>query len=295
MSANPAFERLLRRDRAVTVAALALLCALTWAYIAIGAGLGMPAWDMTTLALLPHQAGAHPAGMPMAGMDMAPPEAGWGPAHWALVVGMWWAMMVAMMTPAAAPTILLYARVLRHAAAAGGPLANDIPTARARTGLFAGGYFLAWLGFSVVAATLQQALQQTGAMSATMGSRVGWLSGAVLVAAGLYQLSPWKNACLSRCRAPAGFLARHWRPGATGALRLGLLHGAWCIGCCWMLMALLFVGGVMNLAWIAALTLLVLAEKYLPGGRGLGRAAGVVLVGWGLVVLVVVAAVLLVG
>lgn len=294
MSANPAFERLLKRDRAVTVAALALLCTLTWVYIAAGAGLGMPAWDMTTLALLPHQAGAQPMpGMEMPFMDMdmdiAMSGEAWDPAQWALVIGMWWAMMVAMMTPSAAPTILLYARVLRHAAAAGGPLANDIPTARARTGLFAAGYFLAWLAFSVVAATLQQVLQQTGVLSSmTMGSRIGWLSGTVLVVAGLYQLSPWKNACLSRCRAPAAFLARHWRPGATGALRLGLLHGAWCVGCCWMLMALLFVGGVMNLVWIVALSVLVLAEKHLPGGRWLGLGAGIVLVAWGLVVLLAV-------
>lgn len=280
MSANPAFERLLKRDRAVVLAALAMLCALTWVYIVVGAGLGMPAWDMTTLTLLPHEAGTGP----MPGMEM--PGEAWEPAQWVLVTGMWWAMMVAMMTPSAAPTILLHARVHRHAVASGHPLASGVLTARAPTGAFAAGYFLAWLAFSVAAAALQQALQQAGILSSmTMGSRIGWLSGTVLVIAGLYQLTPLKNACLSHCRTPAAFLAHHWRPGAAGALRLGLLHGAYCVGCCWVLMALLFVGGVMNLAWIATLSVLVLAEKHLPGGRWLGRGAGIVLVAWGLVVL----------
>jgi predicted metal-binding membrane protein len=108
---------------------------------------------------------------------------------------------------------------------------------------------------------------------------------ALLIAAGLYQLSPLKDACLGRCRSPADFLARNYRPGASGALRLGLLHGAYCVGCCWMLMALLFVGGVMNLIWIAALTLLVAAEKLLPGGNWLARIAGMAMVGWGAMLL----------
>jgi predicted metal-binding membrane protein len=103
----------------------------------------------------------------------------------------------------------------------------------------------------------------------------------VLIAAGLYQVSPMQGVCLNHCRSPAEFLSRHWRPGAAGAVRLGVLHGLFCLGCCWLLMALLFVGGVMNLAWIAALTLLVMAEKLLPGGRWVARAAGVVMLAWG--------------
>jgi predicted metal-binding membrane protein len=120
-----------------------------------------------------------------------------------------------------------------------------------------------------------------------MGSRSRWLSGGVLIAAGLYQLSPLKNVCLAQCRAPASFLARHWRPHASGALRLGAQHGAYCVGCCWMLMALLFVGGVMNLIWIAALTTMVLIEKVLPRGQWIGRSAGVALAGWGVATLLV--------
>lgn len=271
----PPLERLLKRDGAVTVVGLFVLCALTWVYIAAGAGLGMSAWDMTTMALLPHQ---HVAGS--SGMGAMTPMS-WGARYWVLMIAMWWTMMIAMMTPSAAPTILLYAQVNRHAMAQG----HD-PATHASTATFAAGYFVMWLVFSIVAAALQLALQRAGIVSAaTMGTQVRWVSGAALIVTGLYQLSPLKNACLSHCRAPAVFLSRHWRPGTVGALRLGVLHGAYCIGCCWMLMALLFVGGVMNLAWIAALSLLVLAEKVLGAGRWVGRAAGVVLIAWGAAIL----------
>src|SRR5205823_2157353 len=152
----------------------------------------------------------------------------------------------------------------------------------APTGGFAVGYMLVWLGFAVLAAALHSLLERAGIISAvTMTSQSRWVSGAVLIAAGLYQLSPLKNVCLSHCRSPASFLSRHWRPHALGALRLGVMHGAYCVGCCWMLMALLFVGGVMNLVWIAALALLLLIEKVLPRGQWVGRSAGVVLITWG--------------
>ncbi len=276
MPTTPTLERLLRRDGAITAAGLLVLCALTWVYIVAGAGLGMSAWDMTSLALLPQQ---HPAGSPADAGAMTPMT--WGPRYWALMVGMWWTMMIAMMTPSAAPTILLYAHVHRSALAQGRAQAGIAPTAT-----FAAGYFLMWLVFSIAAAALHQALQRAGIISAmTMDSQVPWVSAMALVVTGLYQLSPLKNACLTHCRAPAAFLSRHWRPGAVGALRVGVMHGAYCIGCCWMLMVLLFVGGVMNLAWIAALSLLVLAEKVLAAGRWVGRAAGIVLVAWGAAIL----------
>ena len=264
-------ERLLRRDRVVTAAGLAILCALAWFYVLTGAGLGRSAWDATTLTLFPHKAAEAMAAMP----GMEPPTAGWSPGAWALTVAMWWTMMVAMMAPSAAPTILLYGRVNRHALAQG-QAAGLAPTAA-----FAAGYLLVWLGFSVAAAALQWGLERTALASAMVGSQSRWLSGAVLAAAGLYQLSPLKNVCLSHCRSPAAFLSRHWRPGALGAVRLGALHGAFCVGCCWILMALLFVGGVMNLAWIAALTLLVVAEKLIPGGRWVARASGLAMFAWG--------------
>jgi predicted metal-binding membrane protein len=292
-------ERLLKRDRVITIAGLAALCVLAWVYVVAGAGLGMSAWDMTKLALFPHQqfqdvtpgmdmpdmdmSGMDMPAMDMPGMDMgAMAEPGmWGPAIWALMIAMWWIMMIAMMSPSAAPAVLLYARVHRHALAQA-QNQNQDQDKLAPTGMFVAGYLLVWLAFSVAAAVLYWLLERETIVSATtMGSQSRWLSGAVLIASGLYQLSPLKNACLSHCRAPAAFLSRHWRPGALGVLRAGALHGTYCVGCCWMLMALLFVGGVMNLVWIAALAILVLVEKLLPAGRWIGRAAGILLIAWG--------------
>ena len=278
MSDSPGLERLLKRDRAITLAGLILLCALAWFYVVTGAGFGMNAWDMTRLALFPHR--------PISGMDMgamAMPPPAWGPASWVLMIAMWWIMMIAMMSPSAAPTILLYARVHRHALEQGRDRGKLAPT-----GAFAAGYLLVWLGFSVGAAMLHRALESAGIVSAMeMGSQSRWLSAGILIAAGLYQLSPLKQACLAHCRAPGLFLSRHWRPHASGALRLGAMHGAFCVGCCGMLMALLFVGGVMNLVWIAALAFLVLIEKLLPPGRWVGRAAGAALILWGVATLLV--------
>ncbi|RPH45894.1 MAG: DUF2182 domain-containing protein [Lysobacterales bacterium] len=246
-----------------------------------GAGLGMSAWDMTTLAMFPHQQA--PDMMPDMNTGAAASTPTWGLGAWALMIAMWWIMMIAMMTPSAAPTILLYARVHRHALARG-----QVPDKLAPTSAFAAGYMLVWLGFSTVATALHWALERAGLVAAMMmGSRSRWLSAAVLIAAGLYQLSPLKNVCLAHCRTPASFLSRHWRPRALGALRLGAMHGAYCVGCCWLLMALLFVGGVMNLVWIAALAVLVLIEKALPAGQWVGRGVGVTLIGWGVATLVV--------
>lgn len=278
MTAAPPFERLLKRDRLITLAGLAALCVLAWIYIVTGAGLGMSAWNMTTLAWFPHQQ-AH---APMPGM-VTGDSAAWGPGIWALMVAMWWIMMIAMMTPSAAPTILLYARVHSHALAQG-----RVQDRRAPTGTFAAGYLLVWLGFAAVATALQWVLERADLVSASMmGSRSRWLSAIVLFAVGIYQLSPFKNVCLGRCRSPAAFLSRHWRPHAVGAIRLGAMHGAYCVGCCWMLMSLLFVGGVMNLTWIAAVAALVLVEKMLAAGPWVGRLAGVALIVWSAVTLVV--------
>ncbi|CAH2397792.1 DUF2182 domain-containing protein [Mesorhizobium escarrei] len=295
MNGASPLERLLRRDRVITIAGLVTLCLLAWLYIVAGAGLGMNAWEMSRLALFPHlqtpnmtpdMPGMDMSGMDMSGMDMSAmvtePRV-WGAAKWALMIAMWWVMMVAMMSPSAAPTILLYARVHRHALAQG-----QIPDKLAPTGVFMAGYLLVWLGFSVAATALHWLLEREAFVSATMmSSQSRSLSAIVLIAVGLYQLSPFKNACLSHCRAPTAFLAQHWRPHAVGALRLGALHGAFCVGCCWMLMALLFVGGVMNLVWVAALAILVLVEKLFPAGPWVGRAAGIALIAWGSATLLV--------
>lgn len=277
MDEVPVLERLLKRDRTITIAGLALLCLLSWLYLLSGAGLGMSAWEMTRLTLLPHLQSA-PAMPGMAGHD-AP---SWAFATMLAMVAMWWLMMVAMMAPSAAPTILLYARVYRHAAARDGPERKVAPT-----GAFAAGYILVWLLFSVAATALHWALQQGDLIAAeTMGSQSRWLSAGLLAATGLYQLSPLKQACLTQCRNPGAFLSRHWQPGKVGAVRLGAIHGAFCVGCCWLLMALLFVGGVMNLAWIALLTLLVLLEKLVAAGRRVGQIAGFLLIAWGVATLI---------
>lgn len=204
------------------------------------------------------------AGMGM-GMAMA-----WTNERLFLTLAMWWVMMIAMMVPAAAPVVLLYGRAA--------------PTPR--SGAFLAGYLLCWLAFSVAAIALQIALEQAGRlthMDMALSSR--WLAAAFFIATGLYQFTPLKGACLAHCRNPAHWLSRHFRPGTVGAMRMGLSHGAYCVGCCWMLMALLFVGGVMNLLWIAGLTLLVAAEKLLPRGELLARLAGGAFIIAGLVVL----------
>jgi predicted metal-binding membrane protein len=274
-------ESLLARDRAIVIAALTLMCAFAWTYILEGAGLGMSAWGMTEFALFPHRSLPEMAGM--AGMPMGPSEVRWSADYGALMIAMWWTMMIAMMTPSAAPAILLYARVARHAATP-----DSAPSRLAGTGAFAAGYLLGWLAFSVAAAAVYWLLLWAGSIStAMMNLQSRWLSAGLLILTGVYQLSHLKTACLSHCRSPALFLSRHWRPGLPGALRLGTLHGAYCVGCCWALMALLFVGGVMNLAWIAALSLMVLAEKLFPSGRWVGHAMGVLLIVWGLATLVI--------
>ncbi|HEY7638291.1 MAG TPA: DUF2182 domain-containing protein [Steroidobacteraceae bacterium] len=237
----------------------------------------MDAWAMTTLSLFPHL-----ASMPhVAGMQMSAP--GWSPGAWALLIAMWWIMMIAMMAPSATPALLLYARVHRHATAKE-RTGNEL----APVGAFAAGYLSVWLAYSVIATVVHWALDRTGLISSMMmGSQNRWLSFAVLLAAGVYQLSPLKSVCLAHCRSPASFLTRHWRPHASGAFSLGVLHGAFCVGCCWVLMGLLFVGGVMNLVWIAALAVLVLIEKALPAGAWVGRGAGVALIAWSLATLLV--------
>ena len=226
-------EAVLRRERAVIAAGLAAVVALAWVYLWRGAGMGMSAIDMTTLSLFPHRQADV-----MGEMDLT----------WPVVVAMWWVMMIAMMTRSAAPLVLLYGLVLRRRAAPG-------QNAYVPSLLLLAGYLGVWLAFSVAAAALQKALQPAGLLSAMMlWSKSAALSAAVLAAAGLYQLSDLKHACLAQCRSPVRYLTEHWRPGHFGSFVLGVRHGGYCVGCCWMLMVLLFVRGGMNLIWIALLT-----------------------------------------
>jgi predicted metal-binding membrane protein len=270
-------ESALRRDRWIVIVGLAAMTLLSWAYILAGAGTGMSLWAMTSASLFPHRM----AEMPMGSMPMQPDA--WTPGYWVIMLLMWWIMMIAMMTPSAAPMILLCVRATRHAQAGERLEQGAVPTAA-----FAGGYLLAWLGFSLIATLLMWALARTAFTSAmTMSSTSAWLSAAILIFAGLYQLSPLKHVCLQRCRNPADFLSRHWRPGPLGALRMGLEHGLFCIGCCWVLMALLFVGGIMNVLWIGVLALFVILEKLAPHGPTFARLGGIVLLAWGATTLLV--------
>jgi predicted metal-binding membrane protein len=277
---STAFEALLRRDRWVVAASLSALCVLAWAYLIAGAGMGMSVADLASAALFPH---THAGSMSAMDMDMDMDRSMGEPLglYGLLLAAMWWIMMIAMMTPSAAPMILLHARVARDAQAKG----RDARGTLQQTGVFTAGYLLAWLGFSIAAAALQWGLEAAGLVSRMMTSMSAALSAAVLIAAGVYQWTPLKNVCLRGCRAPAQFLSRHWRPGRRGALRLGILHGAYCVGCCWALMALLFVGGIMNPVWIAALAVVVLVEKVAPAGVVLSRIGGGLLIVWGIVTL----------
>ena len=212
----------------------------------------------------------------MADMGMMTPAV-WTAGYAVLMFFMWWAMMVAMMLPSAAPMILLFATVNRKQRAR---VSSFVPTS-----VFAGAYLVTWGVFSLAAVGLQWTLQRLTWLSPAMVSTSSVLGGLLLFAAGLYQLTPIKQACLRHCRHPITFLTSHWRRGIAGAVRMGVEHGSYCVGCCWFLMGLLFVGGVMNLFWIAGLALFVLLEKNVPAGHWLSYATGVALAGWGLVVL----------
>lgn len=204
---------------------------------------------------------------------MANPETGGVIAYASLLFVMWWTMMMAMMLPSAAPAILTYGALSGKFSEKGAYAAP--------LGYFVAGYALIWTGFSVAAVALQLLLADVIALSMMMAVTSALVGGALLVAAGLYQFSPLKAACLRNCQTPLMFLGRRWQPGHRGALRMGLLHGLYCLGCCWVLMGLLFYGGVMELRWIIGLALYVAAEKLIPAGNRLSQFTGLLLIGWG--------------
>lgn len=261
MSGSMRIEALLERDRVIAIVALVVVIGASWAYILTGAGTGMTAFSMTGLDL-----GTYP---------MAP--APWSAGHAVVMFFMWWIMMVAMMLPSAAPMILLHAKVARgqrRTSSSATPVTS-----------FTMGYLAAWAGFSFAAVVAQWALEESELLSGMMASTNSAFGGGLLVAAGLWQLTPLKHACLRHCRSPIGFLSSRWRSGSLGALRMGIEHGIYCVGCCWFLMALLFYGGVMNLYWIIGLAVFVLFEKIAPAGHWFGRAGGWMLLAWGGLVL----------
>jgi predicted metal-binding membrane protein len=253
---EPQVERWLRRDRLVVGAALAVVCLLAWGWTLAGAGMGVSAVGMTRMVYGNHSA--------MAEMWM---PAAWTPAYAAVMFLMWWVMMIAMMLPSAASVILLAARVNRTADPAQAPFGSSAH--------FVSGYLAAWGAFSLAATLAQWGLQEAGLLSSMTMSSTNKVFGVVLLgSAAVWQFTPWKASCLRNCRTPIEWLmASRGRP----AFLAGLHHGAYCVGCCWLLMALLFLGGVMNLFWIAGLGILVLAEKLLAPGWGFSLLCGVAL------------------
>jgi predicted metal-binding membrane protein len=284
--ANPTvIEKLLRHDRMVVLVSLGVVIAVSWAYILSGAGMGMSAFHMSSLKMaFGHFSGPDAGSMP----DMSAGAAGsampgmaamtaWTPGYAVLMFFMWWIMMIAMMLPSAAPTVLLYALVNRKAEAR-----DTAPRQPWSAAAFTSGYLAAWAGFSILAVTLQWTFERTGLLSPMMlntTSRI--MAGSILLLAGLYQFTPLKEACLRHCRGPIQFLSQTWRPGIGGAFAMGLHHGAYCLGCCWGLMAILFFGGIMNLYWIIGLALIVLIEKLAPAGLQFGKLLGLGLAAWG--------------
>jgi predicted metal-binding membrane protein len=263
---------MLQRHRAIVVGALLLIAGLAWIWLfRLGAQMSTSAMpDMAGMDMSNMDAGA------LAAMStMAPALEPWTLPHGLLLFAMWAVMMVAMMTPSVAPMVFIYQRVAQQANSSGHSFAP--------ASWFFGGYLAAWTAFAALATLAQWALESAALLTPMMASASSRFGGAVLLAAGLYQWLPLKDACLAHCRAPLSFVQRHggFRESAGGSLRLGFLHGLYCIGCCWALMALLFVGGVMNLLWIAALMILVLLEKVVPGARWLSRIAGLAMVGAG--------------
>jgi predicted metal-binding membrane protein len=235
------------RDQWVVLTGLAGITASAWIYLGVG-----------------------PRPMSMGMVDMHP----WSLAELGPRMLMWAVMMVAMMVPTAVPMTLVYAAVARKAAREDRPVAP--------TFVFVAGYLAVWVLFSVAATAAQSGLDHLALLSTTMVSASPVLGGGLLIGAGVYQLTPYKHACLSHCRAPAHFISHRWRRGFVGAFRMGLALGTYCLGCCWVLMGLLFVGGVMNLLWVAAISVFIVLEKTVSFAETGGRVVGLALIGAGL-------------
>jgi len=239
------------RRQPVTVTALFAIVVLSW-------------WYLVNMA------------QGMTAMDMPMPFRPWSGNDFLLMLLMWIIMMVGMMIPSALPMILLYQQVARH---------NRLRLVGLGVTLFVLGYLLVWSLFSLLATVLQWQLERLTLLSPMLVSNSLVFSATVLILIGLYQWSPWKESCLRWCRGPMLFITSHWQPGLSGALRMGIRHGAFCTGCCWLLMALLFVGGIMDLTVIAAVAVLVLLEKLLPGGQLFARGTGILAILTGVVLL----------
>jgi predicted metal-binding membrane protein len=253
-SLNP-IESVIKRDRLVVLFGLLGVTALAWAYTAY------LAWDMQGTSM----ADGRSMAMPM--------TASWTTGDFVLMFVMWSVMMIAMMTPSAAPMILMFGTVARKRQEQSRPYAPTI--------IFVLGYLAIWSVFALGGTLAQWGLHAATLMSPMTMTATPLVAGSLLIAAGLFQATPIKNICLTECRTPMSFLMLDWREGNTGALTMGVKQGIYCLGCCWILMLLLFVLGVMNLLWIAALAAFVLIEKVAPAGTWISKSTGIILAAWG--------------
>ncbi len=297
VNSSNVLEAVLRRDRQVVTCVLVTVITACWLYLLAGAGTGMYPHEMAVL--IPSQMSMDSSIPSMASMpghetmtasngrpstaDMLMSPITWTPGYALLMFSMWWLMMIAMMLPSAAPMVLLHAAVARKGLERN---ENAGPTSgphrlHSTTTAFIAGYLAMWGAFSLVAVIAQWGLERGELLSAMMTSTSNLLGSGLLLAAGVWQLTPLKTVCLRHCRSPISFLSTHWWPGVGGAFRMGIEHGVFCLGCCWFLMALLFYGGVMNLIWIVGLALFVLMEKVMLAGVAVGRVTGLLLIAWG--------------
>jgi len=253
MNSSASLPRLPRRDQFAIIFSLSGVTILCWIYlIQMAQGMSTPGY------------------LSMAAFMIQQGSVGY---FW-MMFSMWVVMMVGMMLPSVAPMVLIYAAVARKSKKDGMPVAS--------TASFVTGYLIMWVVFSMVATLAQWQLDKAALLSPLMVSSSPIFGAVLLMTAGIYQWLPVREPCLTHCRAPAHFISQHWRPGTFGALRMGFEHGIFCVGCCWFLMALLFVGGVMNVVWIAIITLFVLLEKILPIGDVGGKGMGIIMIAVGL-------------
>lgn len=241
-----------KRDRLVILAGLAGVVILAWTYLVY------LTIDMQSMS-----------------MEMSMPRLlNWTVVDFVLMFVMWTVMMVGMMVPSATPMLLTFTTFTRRHHEEQNPVLHTM--------LFLLGYLLVWAGFSAIATLAQWALHSATLLSPMMVATSPILGGVLFIGAGVFQWTPLKYACLTHCRTPLGFFMTEWRDGGRGALTMGLLHGKSCVGCCWLIMALLFVAGVMNLLWVAVIAGFVLLEKVVPRGELVARVAGILFVVWGL-------------
>ena len=244
-------------DRIAISVSLIAIAALSWLYLIV-LDRSMDAMQMNSAAMR---------------TAMQPMSRSWSAVDFALTFVMWWVMMIGMMLPSALPMVTMFARINHNKRETGKPY---VPTM-----VFAAGYLLAWGLFSLAATGAQWGLESLALMSPMGAMSSPVLGGILFIAAGIYQFTPLKQVCLQHCRSPLSFILNSWRDGSSGALKMGTSHGFYCLGCCWILMSLLFALGVMNLLWVAIIAIFVLAEKLLPAGAAIARLSGALMCAWG--------------